>query len=373
MRTLCLAEIVPFPLFTMQLYSITAADKGQRLDKYIKRRLPDAPASFIYKMLRKKNIVLNGKKAAGSEILAMGDEVRFFLSDETIAVFGGKVHTSLPDQVFASSKESVDLPKRTDHLTGQMLDARQASRQLQRQYPDLKILYEDADIAAAFKPAGLLSQKASEKDHSLNEWFLGTLIERGEVTEDSLVLFTPSVQNRLDRGTEGIVLLSKTLYGSHLLTALQRDRTLHKYYIAILCGRVSEGGIIEGWLRKDSGSNTVRLVKEQVPGAVWSETDYHPVAYSRDGQLTGVEAELITGRSHQLRVHFASIGHPVLGDPKYGNPSFNLSARKQGITRQLLLCQRVEFPPLEGEYERYSSLKIEVSLPEEYLNTMKGR
>ena len=354
----------------MQLYSITAAEKGQRLDKYIRRRLPDAPSSFIYKMLRRKNIVLNGKKASGSEIIAMGDEVRFYLSDETIAAFGGKVHTSLPDQALDASGESTDLPKRTDHLTGQMLDARQAARQLQRQYPELKMVYEDADIAAVFKPAGLLSQKASDKDRSLNEWFLGTLIARGEVTEDSLTMFTPSVQNRLDRGTEGLVLLAKTLQGSHLLTALQRERTLHKYYIAVVCGKVTQSGIIDGWLLKDTGSNTVRLLEEQAPGAVWSETDYHPAAYSRDGRLTGIEAELITGRSHQLRVHFASIGHPILGDPKYGNPSCNLAAKERGVRSQLLICQRVEFPALDGEYERYSGMKIEVPLPQVYLDIM---
>ena len=346
----------------MQIYTISTADRGQRLDKYIRRILPGAPSSVIYKNLRQKNITLNGKKALGSEIVAMGDEVRLYLSDETIGKFGGVIHGA-PREIPRERSGAIrgGMP---DHDIERVLNARQAARVLRRQYPQLRMVYEDRDIAAAYKPAGLLSQKAKPDDLSLNEWFLGTLLERGEVTEESLRMFTPSAQNRLDRGTQGLVLLSKTLQGSHLLTGLQRERTLQKYYSMIVCGRLDRAGEVEGWLLKDSASNTVTLYEEERPGAVYSKTQYRPYALSSDGTLTGVEARLITGRTHQLRAHMASLGHPILGDPKYGDPAFNQAYRRQGVTSQLLICHRVVFPALEGDYASLSGMTIETPLPE---------
>ena len=184
-------------------------------------------------------------------------------------------------------------------------------------------------------------------------------------------MFTPSVQNRLDRGTEGIVLLAKTLQGSQLLTSLQRERALHKYYVMIVCGQILKGGEIEGWLMKDNASNQVTLCDREQPGAVFSQTVYRPLAWSGDGHFTGVEAELITGRTHQLRAHMASIGHPILGDPKYGDPSMNASFRSQGVTAQLLVCQKVEFPLIDGDFEYLSGKVIQTELPEIYLRLMR--
>ena len=252
-----------------------------------------------------------------------------------------------------------------------VLAARQASRVISRQFPQVRMIYEDRDIAAAYKPAGLLSQKAKEGEYSLNEWFLGVLLERGEITEQSLHMFTPSVQNRLDRGTEGLVLLAKTLQGSHLLTRLQRERTLRKYYVMIVCGQVRSGGQVEGWLSKDSAANRVTMYEEEQPGTVYSQTVYRPLAWSSDGQLTGVEAELMTGRTHQLRVHMAYLGHPILGDHKYGDPAVNRSYQQKGVTSQLLLCQRVEFPQMEGDFEYLSGQVVQAPLPPLYLQLMR--
>ena len=402
----------------MHIYTVKTADKGQRLDKYIKRLLPQAPASMIYKNLRQRNILLNGKRATGSEIVATGDEVRLYLADETIEKFGGTVHGVMQDDLpgdrerhapgrqiqkgikqnasgqgsegffrpsvtggaeaaaageksSPSGKQAAIRGGSTDHFIGRVLDARQAARVMQRKYPSLRLVYEDRDIAAAYKPAGVLSQKARQDDLSMNEWFLGTLLERGEVTEESLHMFTPSVQNRLDRNTEGLILLAKSLQGSHFLTGLQRERSIHKYYVMIVLGQIRTGGEIAGWLSKDSASNRVTLYEEERPGTVYSQTVYRPLAWSKDAGLTGVEAELLTGRTHQLRAHMASIGHPILGDPKYGDLSSNAAYRKQGVTSQMLLCQRVEFPLIEGDFEYLSGRSIQTPLPEIYRKLMQ--
>lgn len=340
----------------MQEKAITSLEAGQRFDKYLRRILPEANTSFLYKMLRKKNITLNGQKAEGKEILAAGDVVKVFFSDETYAKMGG----ALQEAGAASARSTFE--------SGRMQEAERTYRKLESSYPGLRILYENEHMAAVYKPAGVLSQKARPEDISLNEWFLGLLLERGEVTEQSLRMFTPSVQNRLDRNTEGIVLLAKTLPGSHLLTRLQREHKIRKYYHMIVVGRVEKAGVIEGYLSKDTEGNTVRIFPKEEKNTVYTRTEYRPLRIaklqestkaafdedtkggSRDRGRTGrisvtcIEAQLITGKTHQLRAHFASIGHPILGDPKYGDPAINRQVHGQGIRTQLLLCQRVEFP-----------------------------
>ncbi len=330
----------------MQEQIITTWEAGQRLDKYLHRLLPEATTSFLYKMLRKKNITLNGKKAAGKEILAETDTVRLFLSEETYAKMGGKVSPA-GESDEQNGKEKL-LPKDRQVTKDSRIAAwKSAYETLQKRFPKLHILYEDEHIAAAYKPTGVLSQKAKPEDLSLNEWFLGLLATRGEISEATLRRFTPSVQNRLDRNTEGIVLLAKTLPGSHLLTGLQREHLIGKYYHLIVAGRIEEAGCIEGYLAKDEKSNTVRISKTPGEGLVYTKTEYKPLHYGQPGRelpVTLLEAKLITGKTHQLRAHFASLGHPILGDPKYGNAVYNEALRHYGIRSQLLLCQRVEFP-----------------------------
>lgn len=140
-------------------------ESGQRLDKYLKKYLPQAPGSFIYKMLRKKNITLNGKKAAGQEKLNTGDSIKFFLAEETIDKFTGN----------AAASESYPVKK------------------------DLEIIYEDDNILLINKPAGMLSQKAKKEDVSLVEYVIGYLLSNGSVTKEELLTFHPGICNRLDR------------------------------------------------------------------------------------------------------------------------------------------------------------------------------
>ena len=184
----------------MQKVTISANDAGQRLDKFLKKYLDAAPGSFLYKMLRKKNITLNGKKAAGSEKLALGDEVCFWLSDETIEKFRKK---GSEDKWVLSPGE------------GGPAD-------------DPFILYEDANVLIMNKPAGELSQKAREEDFSINERMIAYLLSTGQLTREELQRFRPSVCNRLDRNTSGLITAGKTLTGLQFLSESFRERSIHK-------------------------------------------------------------------------------------------------------------------------------------------------
>lgn len=286
---------------------------GQRLDKFLAKYLNTAPKSFLYKMLRKKNITLNGKRAEGDERLAEGDVVRLFLAEETIAGF-----------------------------------QKTAAVQKTKTRPD--ILYEDAQILLINKPCGVLSQKAEKSDVSLVEELLSYLHEKGEITEETLRIFRPTVCNRLDRNTSGIVAAAKTLPAAQYLSGVFRDRSVHKYYHCLVKGTLCEKTHISGWLTKNARTNRVRVEKEKTsPDAVPIETSYRPLAVS--GDLTLLEVCLLTGRSHQIRAHLASIGHPIVGDPKYGDSPLNRAFKKEfGLEHQLLHSFRLEFPPSEGEF-----------------------
>ena len=179
---------------------ISKYEAGQRFDKFLAKYMELAPKSFFYKMMRKKNITLNGKKAAGNEKLEEGDTVKLFLSEETIEGFREK-------------------KKRAVH-TGAKLD----------------ILYEDEQVMLINKPAGMLSQKAEKGDISMVEHLISHLLDTGEVTEEMLKTFRPSLCNRLDRNTSGIVAAGKTLQGLQILSGLFKERTLHKI-LPLYCKR----------------------------------------------------------------------------------------------------------------------------------------
>ena len=186
---------------------INENEAGQRLDKFLGKLLKEAPASFYYKMLRKKNIVLNGKKATGNEKLTAGDSVKLFLSDETFEKFAGKQQTKDP---------VVSVP----HIS-------------------LEIVYEDHDVLAINKPAGMLSQKAKKEDISANEYILAYLLASGVVKKENLNTFRPSICNRLDRNTSGVLIAGKTLKGLQEMSKQLRMREVKKFYHCIEIGRAS--------------------------------------------------------------------------------------------------------------------------------------
>lgn len=319
----------------MKEMHITANEAGQRLDKLLAKYLNQAPKSFLYKMLRKKNITLNGKKASGNEKLKEGDCVRLFLSDETIEKF---------------SVSRVTYTKET-----------------------LSILYEDEQVLFINKPAGMLSQKAKETDESVVEHLITYLLKSAQMTEESLQTFRPSVCNRLDRNTSGIVAAGKTMAGLQTLSGAFKDRSLHKYYLALAAGSVEHPSYIKGYLWKNERTNKVTVTREPKKDALPIETRMRPLSYSGTGDCTLLEVELLTGRTHQIRSHLASIGHPIIGDAKYGSREVNEAYRKKyRVTSQLLHAWRIEMPSFEGELSYLSGLKLTAELPALFKKVIKG-
>lgn len=320
---------------------IRPEEAGQRFDKFLHKYMREAPGSFLYKMLRKKNITLNKRKADGSERLQEGDRIDFFLSEETIDKFRG---------VGSVSGFAEDM-------------LRQEGKAAYRTLGSLPILYEDRHVLLVDKPSGVLSQKAAPDDLSLNEWLTGYLSEKGEISEETLQTFHPSVCNRLDRNTSGIVICGKSLYGSQQMSRVIRDRSLHKYYLFYVEGQLRETRKTEGYLVKDEAANRVRITQNRTPGSARIVTAYRPVW---EGEaVTLVEAELITGKSHQIRAHLASEGFPLVGDHKYGNRTLNDKRMRQyGIRHQLLHAYRIVFPALSGELEPLSGREFRAPLPD---------
>ena len=280
-------------------------------------------------MLRKKNIVLNGKKADGTEKLAAGDEIKLFFAEETLEKFTGE----------AAKTEKQKFPVKQD----------------------LEILFEDENLLILNKPAGELSQKAEAKDVSMNEYALGYLQSCGAITEESLKVYKPSVCNRLDRNTSGILIVGKTYQAAREFGEALQKRTVRKFYRCIVKGEVKKAETIDGYLWKDEKTNKVQIFKEKREGASEIHTAYDPVKH-QDG-LTLLEVHLITGRTHQIRAHLSSIGHPILGDPKYGDKKLS---EKWKVKYQLLHACRLELDGFTGDFAKYNGKVITADMPKAF-------
>ena len=224
-------------IFVRQI-EINANQSGQRFDKFLQKYMREATKSFIYKMLRKKNITLNGKKAQGNEKLEPGDKVVLFFSEETLEKFCG-------DSPENKGKRQADFP----------------------------IIYEDDQILLINKPAGLLSQKAKPEDVSLVE-----LVQQYVGCEPG---FSPGICNRLDRNTSGIVVAGKTLPALQKMSELFRTREVEKYYLTIVKGAMTEKKEVDGYLLKDAKTNKVTVYREEKKGSSYIRTGYEPLVTTR--------------------------------------------------------------------------------------------
>ena len=203
----------------------------------------------------------------------------------------------------------------------------------------LQVVYEDDDVIIINKPSGMLSQKAVPEDISANEYILSYLIRKGALSEEQFKTFKPSICNRLDRNTSGLLIAGKTLKGLQTMAEALKKRTVQKYYRCIVKGELREKTHLKGYLSKDEQNNKVKVVShirpEEKADYLPIETEYRPVAVSNG--YTELEVHLITGRSHQIRAHLASIGHPIVGDGKYGDLRTNERFRKEVHVRSQLL------------------------------------
>lgn len=290
----------------MKSFEIKANDAGQRLDKFIRKGMPNLPQSLMYKYIRKKRIKVNNKRAEISTILQVGDVVDMYINDE----FFAKPETRY---------DFTGAPSRLD------------------------ILYEDENIMLLDKKAGLLC-------HPDDREYVDTLItrikkylyEKGEYKPDEENSFTPALVNRIDRNTGGIVIAAKNAESLRIMNAQMKQRTnLKKFYLCVCHGIMErDSGLLEGYLLKDEKKNTVKILKHPCDGAKEIRTKYKVLGRDYDKQLSLVEVELMTGRTHQIRAHFASIGHPLLGDGKYGTNKLN---KDFGYRKQCLYSYKLVF------------------------------
>ena len=309
----------------MKELKITTDTKNQRLDKFLGKYLNDAPMSFIYKMLRKKNIKLNGKKAAGSEILCENDIINIYMTDESIDKF--------------RSQKSVS------HAVG-----------------DIDIVYEDTHILILNKPRGLLTHPDFSNAHdTLLSRTLSYLYQKGDYDTSKESVFTPGFCNRLDRNTTGIVVCGKTLNASQRLNKVISSGGAEKYYSVIVVGEVRLGGILRGLHTKDQRTNKVSISNDNTEGKE-AVTEYEPIMAQNGHSL--LKIKLITGRSHQIRAHLSGIGHPVLGDVKYGTKN----VREPNTPKfQMLHSASIRFYTLTDELEYLNNILFEADAPQDFI------
>lgn len=316
-------------------------EAGQRLDKFLHKYLKEAPNSFLYKMMRKKNIVLNGKKVTGSEQIKEGDSIKLFLSEETIDKFIGAAasadFTAIYKKAYSALKE-------------------------------IRVVSEFEDVLFVDKPTGVLSQQAQAGDLSANEWLIGYLLDKNTVTLEDLKTFKPSVCNRLDRNTSGLLVCSKTLLGSQKMASMLKDRSLHKFYRCLVRGKCELNGIYEAYLYKDEKNNKVTVYNESDEfNGIYKDklksikTGVKPIRYYENSNCTELEIELFTGKTHQIRAQMEKLGYPLVGDTKYAGGESK--AKTQG---QKLHAYRLLFPEIKGELEYLSEKEIVCEKPKHW-------
>ncbi len=278
-------------------------DAGQRLDKFITKTL-DIPMSLLYKSIRLKKIKVNRKRAENNTMLCEGDTIQCFLSEEFFE-----------KKVSKNSFESISV--------------------------HLDIIYEDENILLLNKRPGVSVHE--DEDGSTNTLITHVqayLYQKGEYLPENEQSFAPALCNRIDRNTGGIVIAAKNAEALRVMNEKIKEREIDKFYLAAVHGVPKpESATIRGFLIKDSKTNTVKVYDKNPPrGAKEIITKYKVVAKKSDSAL--LEVELLTGRTHQIRAHMAHIGHPLVGDGKYG---INKNDRAKGYKYQALYSYRLRF------------------------------
>ena len=283
--------------------AIQKNDAGQRVDKFLTKAFPNLPQAMLYKCIRKKDIKVNGKRCEISTRLREGDVVSLYMKEE----------------FFQKEEREEDFLKAPAKLN---------------------VLYEDENVMLLDKRPGLIVHP-DENYHfdSLIARVQHYLYDKGEYDPQAENAFAPALANRIDRNTGGIVLAAKNAEALRVLNQKIKDRELRKLYLCVVCGRLAQKeGLLSGYLEKNESQNRVYISQKPRPGAKSIRTKYRVLEERRDFSL--VEVELLTGRTHQIRAHFASIGHPLAGDGKYGKNAVN---KKTGFPYQALYSYKLAF------------------------------
>ncbi len=289
----------------MKIFSIEKNDAGQRLDKFLSKAVKSMPPSLMYKSIRTKKIKVNRKRAQVNQILIEGDTVQLFL----------------PDELFNNSCKNKNLL--LAHIS-----------------PSFSVVYEDENILLVDKPAGLQVHSDDKEDtNTLITQILAYLFKKGEYNPASEKSFAPALCNRIDRNTAGIVIAAKKASALREINQLIKERKLTKKYICAVHGIMErKSDILSDFYVKDEKNNTVKIFKNKIPNSKSVKTGYKVLCETDNDSL--LEVELFTGRTHQIRAHLASIGHPLLGDGKYG---INKEEKKLGYKFQALYSYCLKF------------------------------
>ena len=286
-----------------RIVTIGKNDAGQRLDKFLTKTYPNLPQSVLYKCIRTKDVKRNGKRCQRDDRLQEGDELSLYWQEEFFQT----------------------APKEYDFLKAPKA---------------LSIVYEDENMMLLDKKPGLIVHPDQNYHFdSLIARVQRYLYDKGEYDPQGENAFAPALVNRIDRNTGGIVLAAKNAEALRILNQKVKDRELVKLYLCVVCGRLSQKeGLLTGYLEKNEAQNRVYILKKPKEGAKAIRTKYRVLAEKRGFSL--LEVELLTGRTHQIRAHFASIGHPLAGDGKYGKNAVN---KGTGFPYQALYSYKLGF------------------------------